>query len=87
MFYDISTQHKHVLHRQVDLLIKEKTKYMKHYLLLGAIGWSNIFGIFRHRKKSKKWNSQSPFLTASPTLNCTQKSKQYSKNSTFNLLY
>lgn len=32
MFYDIMMQHKHMLHNQVDLLIKEKTKYKKKYL-------------------------------------------------------
>jgi ParB family transcriptional regulator, chromosome partitioning protein len=34
MFYDILMQHKHMLHQQIDLLIKEKRKYKKHSLLL-----------------------------------------------------
>jgi hypothetical protein len=34
MFYDILMQHKHMLHHQIDLLIKEKRKYKKHSLLL-----------------------------------------------------
>jgi hypothetical protein len=34
MFYDILMQHKHVLHQQIDLLIREKRKYKKHSLLL-----------------------------------------------------
>jgi ParB family transcriptional regulator, chromosome partitioning protein len=34
MFYDILMQHKHMLHNQIDLLIKEKRKYKKHSLLL-----------------------------------------------------
>jgi ParB family chromosome partitioning protein len=34
MFYDILMQHKHMLHQQIDLLIKEKRKYKKHSLFL-----------------------------------------------------
>jgi ParB family chromosome partitioning protein len=34
MFYDILMQHKHMLHQQIDLLIREKRKYKKHSLLL-----------------------------------------------------
>jgi len=34
VFYDILMQHKHMLHQQIDLLIKEKRKYKKHSLLL-----------------------------------------------------
>jgi ParB family chromosome partitioning protein len=34
MIYDILMQHKHVLHQQIDLLIREKRKYKKHSLLL-----------------------------------------------------
>ena len=34
MFYDILMQHKHMLHQQIDLLIREKKKYKKHSLLL-----------------------------------------------------
>jgi hypothetical protein len=34
MFYDILMQHKHMLHHQIDLLIKEKRKYKKYSLLL-----------------------------------------------------
>ena len=34
MFYDILMQHKHMLHQQIDLLIKEKRKYKKHSLSL-----------------------------------------------------
>jgi ParB family transcriptional regulator, chromosome partitioning protein len=37
MFYDILIQHKHILPHQVDLLLKEKTKYEKKYLLLQGI--------------------------------------------------
>jgi ParB family transcriptional regulator, chromosome partitioning protein len=37
IFYDIMMQHKHALHHHVDLLIKEKTKYKKNYLLLRTI--------------------------------------------------
>jgi ParB family chromosome partitioning protein len=37
MFYDIMMQHKHMLHHQVDLLIKEKTKYKKKYLQFRTI--------------------------------------------------
>ena len=37
MFYDILMQHKHMLHHQIDLLIKEKRKYKKYYLLLRAL--------------------------------------------------
>jgi ParB family transcriptional regulator, chromosome partitioning protein len=32
LFYNVMMQHKHMLHQQIDLLIKEKTKYKKHYL-------------------------------------------------------
>jgi len=34
MFYDILMQHKHMLHQQIDLLIREKRKYKKHSFLL-----------------------------------------------------
>lgn len=34
MFYDILMQHKHMLHEQIDLLIKEKRKYKKHSLFM-----------------------------------------------------
>ncbi len=34
MFYEILMQHKHMLHQQIDLLIREKRKYKKHSLLL-----------------------------------------------------
>jgi ParB family transcriptional regulator, chromosome partitioning protein len=34
MFYDTLMQHKHMLHQQIDLLIREKRKYKKHSLLL-----------------------------------------------------
>jgi ParB family chromosome partitioning protein len=34
MLYDILMQHKHMLHQQIDLLIKEKRKYKKHSLFL-----------------------------------------------------
>jgi ParB family chromosome partitioning protein len=34
MFYDILMQHKHVLHQQIDLLIREKRKYKEHSMLL-----------------------------------------------------
>jgi ParB family transcriptional regulator, chromosome partitioning protein len=37
MLYNIMMEHKHVLHHQVDLLIKEKRKYKKHYLLLRSL--------------------------------------------------
>jgi ParB family chromosome partitioning protein len=36
MFYDILMEHKHVLHQQIDLLIKEKRKYKKNSLILRA---------------------------------------------------
>ena len=36
IFYDIFMQHKHMLHRQIDLLIKEKRKYRKRSNLLLA---------------------------------------------------
>ena len=32
LFYDMMMQHKHLLHNQVDLLIKQKAKYKKHFL-------------------------------------------------------
>jgi ParB family chromosome partitioning protein len=34
IFYDILMQHKHILHEQIDLLIKEKRKYKKYYRIL-----------------------------------------------------
>jgi ParB family transcriptional regulator, chromosome partitioning protein len=34
MLYDILMEHKHVLHQQIDLLIKEKRKYKKNSLIL-----------------------------------------------------
>ena len=34
IFYDLIMQHKHMLHHQVDLLIRQKAKYMKHFLRL-----------------------------------------------------
>lgn len=36
MFYDILMEHKQVLHQQIDLLIKEKRKYKKNFLILRA---------------------------------------------------
>jgi len=36
LFYDILMQHKHMLHQQIDLLIKEKRKYKKRSILLLA---------------------------------------------------
>jgi ParB family transcriptional regulator, chromosome partitioning protein len=36
IFYDILMQHKHILHQQIDLLIKEKRKYKKHSFFLLA---------------------------------------------------
>jgi ParB family transcriptional regulator, chromosome partitioning protein len=37
IFYDILMQHKHTLHQQIDLLMKEKRKYKKYsYLLVGC---------------------------------------------------
>ena len=36
IFYDILMQHKHMLHQQIDLLIRERRKYKKHSLLLLA---------------------------------------------------
>lgn len=36
MFYGILMEHKHVLHQQIDLLIKEKRKYKKNSLILRA---------------------------------------------------
>jgi ParB family transcriptional regulator, chromosome partitioning protein len=38
LFYDMMMQHKHLLHNQVDLLIKQKTKYKKHFLRFQALG-------------------------------------------------
>ena len=38
LFYDMMMQHKHLLHNQVDLLIKQKAKYKKHFLRLQASG-------------------------------------------------
>jgi len=38
LFYDMMMQHKHLLHNQVDLLIKQKTKYKKQFLRLQALG-------------------------------------------------
>jgi ParB family transcriptional regulator, chromosome partitioning protein len=38
LFYDMMMQHKHLLHSQVDLLIKQKSKYKKHFLRLQATG-------------------------------------------------
>lgn len=38
LFYDMMMQHKHLLHNQVDLLIKQKTKYKKHFLRFHALG-------------------------------------------------
>jgi ParB family chromosome partitioning protein len=37
MFYDIMMQHKQMVHHQIDLLIKQKNKYKKHYLLLRSL--------------------------------------------------
>lgn len=34
IFYDMMMQHKHMLHNQLDLLIKQKIKYKKKHLLL-----------------------------------------------------
>ena len=34
VLYEIMMQHKHILHNQVDLLIKERSKYRKNYLPL-----------------------------------------------------
>ena len=34
IFYDILMQHKHMLHQQIDLLIKEKRKYKKYSRIL-----------------------------------------------------
>jgi len=38
LFYDMMMQHKHLLHNQVDLLIKQKTKYKKHFLRFQTLG-------------------------------------------------
>jgi|SRR4029079_3851472 len=38
LFYDMMMQHKHLLHNQVDLLIKQKVKYKKHFLRLQSRG-------------------------------------------------
>lgn len=38
LFYDMMMQHKHLLHNQVDLLIKQKAKYKKHFLRLQSHG-------------------------------------------------
>jgi len=38
LFYDVMMQHKHLLHNQVDLLIKQKARYKKHFLPLQALG-------------------------------------------------
>lgn len=38
MFHDMMMQHKHLLHSQVDLLIKQKYKYKKHFLRLQTMG-------------------------------------------------
>jgi len=40
LFYDVMMQHKHLLHNQVDLLIKQKARYKKHFLPLQALGIS-----------------------------------------------
>ena len=40
LFYDMMMQHKHLLHNQVDLLIKQKARYKKHFLPLQALGVS-----------------------------------------------
>ena len=38
LFYDMMMQHKHLLHNQVDMLIKQKVKYKKHFLRLQSRG-------------------------------------------------
>src|SRR6188474_499037 len=40
LFYDVMMQHKHLLHNQVDLLIKQKARYKKNFLPLQALGVS-----------------------------------------------
>lgn len=37
LFYDMMMQHKHLLHNQVDLLIKQKARYKKYFLPLQAL--------------------------------------------------
>jgi ParB family chromosome partitioning protein len=37
MFHDIIMQHKQMVHHQIDILIKQKYKYKKHYLLLRSL--------------------------------------------------
>jgi ParB family transcriptional regulator, chromosome partitioning protein len=37
MFYNIMMQHKQMVHYQIDLLVKQKNKYKKHYLLLRSL--------------------------------------------------
>jgi ParB family chromosome partitioning protein len=38
LFYDVMMQHKHQLHNQVDLLIRQKARYKKYFLPLQALG-------------------------------------------------
>jgi ParB family chromosome partitioning protein len=38
LFYDMMMQHKHLLHNQVDLLIRQKAKYKKHFLRVQTLG-------------------------------------------------
>jgi ParB family chromosome partitioning protein len=38
LFYDVMMQHKHLLHNQVDLLIRQKARYKKFFLPLQALG-------------------------------------------------
>jgi ParB family chromosome partitioning protein len=37
-FYDMLMQHKHLLHSQVDLLIKQRTKYKKYFSRFHSLG-------------------------------------------------
>ena len=37
MIYNVMMQHKHMLHQQIDLVIKEKIKYKKNYLCFRTI--------------------------------------------------
>ncbi|HKQ20605.1 MAG TPA: hypothetical protein VJS91_01070, partial [Nitrososphaeraceae archaeon] len=37
LVYDMMMQHKHMLHHQVDLLIKQKAKYKRNFLYIQSI--------------------------------------------------
>jgi|GEM_PF-7068625 len=50
VFYDILLQHRNILNRQIDLLIKQKKKISEKFLRHTREDWYILFLIFRRRK-------------------------------------